>query len=576
MSTFKRFLPFLKPYLFRMLFAGLLVMGVAAINLALLRLAGNLWDVITVQHDAGRMTELIGLFLGLVVLQGLCSMGHSYLTAWVSQHIVADFRRHLFAHLQTLSVSFFARRRTGELLSRLMNDVTVIQSVVTETPIDTAKQLVTFVGGIAFLLAMNWRLCLLILVLLPLLVLVAKFFGRRLKSLSTSIQDQTAALSTLIEEVISGIRIVKSFVQTKREEARFSLQVGQTLSLTLRRAGILAVFIPVISLLTFSAAAAVLWYGGRQVIDGAVSPGELFAFVLFAGILIGPFSSAARVFAQIREAQGATERVFEILDTQSEVRDAPNAMVLSNVFGHIQVEHVSFAYDPRQPVLTDVSFEAKPGELVAIVGPTGAGKTTVMNLIHRFYDPTEGRITIDGQDLRLVTLESWYRQIALVPQETILFGGTILDNIRYGNRDADEEAVKEASRAAHAHEFIMSFPDGYQTIVGEKGITISGGQRQRIALARAILKNPRILLLDEATSALDSESERLVQEALEQLMKGRTTFVIAHRLTTIQRADRILVLNKGRLVETGTHNELMARQGLYHYLYTLRLTEVPS
>jgi subfamily B ATP-binding cassette protein MsbA len=576
MSTFKRFLPFLKPYLSRMMFAGLLVMGVAAINLALLRLAGNLWDVITVQHDAGRMTELIGLFLGLVVLQGLCSMGHSYLTAWVSQHIVADFRRHLFAHLQTLSVSFFARRRTGELLSRLMNDVTVIQSVVTETPIDTAKQLVTFVGGIAFLLAMNWRLCLLILVLLPLLVLVAKFFGRRLKSLSTSIQDQTAALSTLIEEVISGIRIVKSFVQTKREEARFALQVGQTLSLTLRRAGILAVFIPVISLLTFSAAAAVLWYGGRQVIDGAVSPGELFAFVLFAGILIGPFSSAARVFAQIREAQGATERVFEILDTQSEVRDAPNAMVLSNVSGHIQVEHVSFAYDPRQPVLTDVSFEAKPGELVAIVGPTGAGKTTVMNLIHRFYDPTEGQITIDGQDLRLVTLESWYRQIALVPQETILFGGTILDNIRYGNRDADEEAVKEASRAAHAHEFIMSFPDGYQTIVGEKGITISGGQRQRIALARAILKNPRILLLDEATSALDSESERLVQEALEQLMKGRTTFVIAHRLTTIQRADRILVLNKGRLVETGTHNELMARQGLYHYLYTLRLTEVPS
>lgn len=576
MSTFKRFLPFLKPYLSRMMFAGLLVMGVAAINLALLRLAGNLWDVITVQHDAGRMTELIGLFLGLVVLQGLCSMGHSYLTAWVSQHIVADFRRHLFAHLQTLSVSFFARRRTGELLSRLMNDVTVIQSVVTETPIDTAKQLVTFVGGIAFLLAMNWRLCLLILVLLPLLVLVAKFFGRRLKSLSTSIQDQTAALSTLIEEVISGIRIVKSFVQTKREEARFSLQVGQTLSLTLRRAGILAVFIPVISLLTFSAAAAVLWYGGRQVIDGTVSPGELFAFVLFAGILIGPFSSAARVFAQIREAQGATERVFEILDTQPEVRDDPNAMVLSNAFGHIQVEHVSFAYDPRQPVLTDVSFEAKPGELVAIVGPTGAGKTTVMNLIHRFYDPTEGRITIDGQDLRLVTLESWYRQIALVPQETILFGGTILDNIRYGNRDADEEAVKEASRAAHAHEFIMSFPDGYQTIFGEKGITISGGQRQRIALARAILKNPRILLLDEATSALDSESERLVQEALEQLMKGRTTFVIAHRLTTIQRADRILVLNKGRLVETGTHNELMARQGLYHYLYTLRLTEVPS
>jgi subfamily B ATP-binding cassette protein MsbA len=576
MSTFARFRPFLKPYLSRMVLAGLLVMAVAAINLALLRLAGVLWDVITVQHDAGRMNELIALFLGLVVIQGLCSMGHSYLTASVSQHIVADFRRHLFAHLQTLSVGFFARRRTGELLSRLMNDVTVIQSVVTETPIDTAKQVVTFVGGIAFLLAMNWRLCLLILVLLPLLVLVAKFFGRRLKSLSTSIQDETAALSTLIEEVIAGIRIVKSFVQTGREEARFSAQIEQTLSLTMRRAGIMAVFIPVISLLTFSAAAAVLWYGGRQVIEGAVSPGELFAFVLFAGILIGPFSSAARVFAQIREAQGATARVFEILDTRPDIRDAPNAIPLPPVFGHIAAEHVSFAYDTRQPVLTDVSFDVKPGELVAIVGPTGAGKTTVMNLLHRFYDPTEGRILIDGMDLRQVTLESWYRQIALVPQETILFGGTILDNIRYGNQNATEEAVKEASRAAHAHEFIMRFPDHYQTIVGEKGVNLSGGQRQRIAIARALLKNPRVLLLDEATSSLDTESERLVQEALERLMKGRTTVVIAHRLTTIQGADRILVLDKGRVMESGTHGELMARQGLYHYLYSVRLHEAPS
>lgn len=573
MLIFKRFFPFVRPYLARLMLAGFLVSGVALINLALVRLAGTLWDIITVQHDVDKMTRSIGLFLGLVILQGLCSMGHSYLTAWVSQEVVADFRKHIFSHLQTLTVSFFARRRTGELLSRLMTDVTVIQSIVTETPIDGVKQLVTFVGGITFLLMMNWQLCLLILVLLPLLVLVAKVFGRRLKSLSTSIQDHTAALSTLAEEVISGIRIVKSFVQTQREKARFADQVDQMLHLTLRRAGIMAVFIPVISLLTFSSATAVLWYGGRQVIDGVVTPGDLFAFVLFAGILIGPFSSAARVFAQIKEAQGATQRVFEILDAQPDICDRSDAQTLMIVDGHVRVEGVNFSYDARHPVLSNLSFEAKPGELVALVGPTGAGKTTVINLLHRFYDPTDGRITIDGKDLRHVNLESWYRLIALVPQETILFGGTIRDNIRYGNMAANEAAVLEASKAAHAHDFITSLPDGYQTLVGEKGINLSGGQRQRIAIARAILKNPRILLLDEATSSLDTESERLVQEALQRLMEGRTTFVVAHRLSTIQRADRILVLDKGKLVEEGDHAQLMARNGLYHYLYTIRLNE---
>ncbi|MBK9307233.1 MAG: ABC transporter ATP-binding protein [Nitrospira sp.] len=573
MLIFKRFLPYVRPYLGRLILAGLLVSGVAAVNLALVRLAGTLWDIVTVQHDAEQMTRSIGMFLGLVVLQGLCSMGHSYLTAWVSQHVIADFRKHLFAHLQTLTLSFFSRRRTGELLSRLMSDVTVIQSLVTETPIDAVKQLVTFVGGITFLLLMNWQLCLLILILLPLLVVVSKLFGHRLKSLSTSIQDHTATLSTLAEEVISGIRIVKSFVQAQREKDRFADQVDQTLRLTLSRAGIMAVFIPVISLMTFSSATAVLWYGGRQVIDGTVTPGDLFAFVLFAGILIGPFSAAARVFTQIKEAQGATQRVFEILDAQSDIDDRPDAQTLVTIEGHVRMENVTFGYDPRYAVLSNLSFEARPGELVALVGPTGAGKTTVINLLHRFYDPLEGRLTIDGRDLRDVRLESWYRQIALVPQETILFGGTILDNIRYGMMAAGEAAVREASEAAHAHDFITALPDGYQTVVGEKGVNLSGGQRQRIAIARAILKNPRILLLDEATSSLDTDSERLVQEALQRLMKGRTTFVVAHRLSTIQRADRILVLDKGKLVEEGTHAQLLERKGLYHYLYTIRLHE---
>lgn len=335
----------------------------------------------------------------------------------------------------------------------------------------------------------------------------------------------------------------------------------------------MAVFIPVISLMTFSSATAVLWYGGRQVIDGTITPGDLFAFVLFAGILIGPFSAAARVFTQIKEAQGATQRVFEILDAQPDIDDHPGAQPLVTVQGHVRMENVTFGYDPRYSVLSNLSFDAKPGELVALVGPTGAGKTTVINLLHRFYDPIEGRLTIDGRDLRDVTLESWYRQIALVPQETILFGGTIFDNIRYGKMEAEEPAVLEASQAAHAHDFITNLPDGYHTLVGEKGVNLSGGQRQRIAIARAILKNPRILLLDEATSSLDTDSERLVQEALQHLMVGRTTFVVAHRLSTIQRADRILVLDKGQLVEQGTHVQLLERKGLYHYLYTIRLNE---
>lgn len=573
MNYFRRFLPFLRPYLPRMLAAAGLIAVVAVVNLVLIRLVGRLWDVVTVQRDETEMNHLVALFLLLVLAQGVFSVGHGYLTAWISQHLTADFRRHVFRHLQGLSLGFFAKRRTGELLSRLMNDIGVIQNIATDTPIDLAKQAVTLIGGIAFLLVTNWQLCVLILLLLPALVLVAKFFGRRLKRLSTDIQDRTATLSTIIEEVLSGIRVVKSFVRTSWEEARLAATLNAAVRVALRRAVVMAVFVPTITLLTFAAGAAVLWYGGRQVIQGQVSPGDLFAFVLFAGILIGPFGAAARVFAQIKEAQGAMQRVFEILDTQPEVADSPGARDLPPVRGQVRLHQVSFQYDPRQVILDDATFEANPGEVVALVGPTGAGKTTVINLLHRFYDPSGGTITVDGHDLRQVRLDSWYRQVALVPQETVLFGGTVLDNIRYGREDATEGDVLAASEAALADEFITRLPDGYQTIVGEKGVNLSGGQRQRIAIARAILKNPRVLLLDEATSALDTESERLVQQALDRLMAGRTTFVVAHRLTTVQKAHRIVVLDKGTVVETGTHAELLERRGLYHYLATLRQPE---
>lgn len=576
MNSFSRLLPFLRPYLTHMIFASLLIAGVAILNLMLLKLAGTLWDLVAVQRDAAQMTQTITLFLTLAVLQSIMAMGQSYLTTRLSQQVIADFRIHLFRHVQTLSLSFFAKRRTGEILSRLMNDVGVIQKLATDTPIDSAKQIVTLVGGITFLLVMNWKLCLLIVSLIPALVLVARLFGKRLQTLSVHIQDHTASLSTLIEEVVSGIRVVKSFVRADREDRRFGAALQTLVDDTLRRATIMSVFVPTITLLTFAMAGIVFWYGGVQVIDGAMTPGDLFAFVLFAGILIGPFGSIARVVSQMKEGQGALQRVFELLDTAPEVTDSPNAYAMGDMQGSIQFSHVSFAYEPQRPVLSDLSFEVHPGEMVAIVGPTGSGKSTIVNLLHRFYDPVEGRVTIDNQDLRDVQMASLYRQIAFVPQETVLFGDTILENIRYGREDASEQDVIAASQAANAHDFIAGLPDGYATLVGEKGVNFSGGQRQRLAIARAVLKNPRLLILDEATSSLDSESERLVQQALQRLMAGRTTVVIAHRLTTIQEADRIVVLNKGRIVAEGTHTTLMQQDGLYRHLYTLLMAELET
>jgi subfamily B ATP-binding cassette protein MsbA len=553
--------------------AGLLVMGVAACNLLLIRLGGTLWDLITVQRDLPQLTNMVWVFLGLVVGQGLLSMGHSYLTALASQHVMADFRTHVFSHLHRLSLNFFAKRRTGELISRVMNDVSVIQNLLTETPMDALKHLVTILGGVGFLLFMNWRLCVLILILLPLLALIARIFGKRLKLLSMQIQDQTAHVTTLIEEVVSGIRVVKSFVQGQREEKRFRSAVEGLLATTIKRTAVLAVFVPVITFCTFVMAIGVLWYGGKQVIEGQLTPGELFAFVLFAGILIGPFGSAARIFSQVKEVQGAMTRVFELLDTPLDIHDSPMAKSLPSLQGHIEFDHVHFAYEGRSPVLEDVSFSVQAGECVALVGPTGAGKSTIVNLLHRFYDPNAGRVLIDGHDLRAVQVESLYQQLALVPQETLLFGGTIAENIRYGRAEATESDMMSASRRANAHEFIQSLPDGYDTMLGEKGINLSGGQRQRVAIARALLKDPRILILDEATSALDSQSESLVQSALTELMKGRTTLMIAHRFSSIQRANRILVLHKGTIVEEGQHEELLANRGLYHHLYTLREVE---
>jgi ATP-binding cassette, subfamily B, bacterial MsbA len=576
MKNLKRLFSHLRPYLWTMTLAACLLMAVAGVNLAMLWIARDIINSFSGQTPTRSLNTAVGFVLVLLVFQALMTMGHSYLVASVGQRVVMDFRVRLFTHLTGLSVRFFNKRRTGELMSRLTSDVQVIQNFTTDVPINLAKQMVTLTGGIAILFYINSQLCLLIIAVLPLIALTGMFFGRRLKKLSAMIQDQTAEVSTSIEETVSGIRVVKSFVAEPHEQHRFRKLVGRITSTALTRAWVLGIFIPFITLLTFGSAVGIMWYGAQQVQTGVMTPGDLIAFLLYGGILIGPFGAFAHLFSQVKEVQGATQRVFEILDTEQEVSDLPQAIPLPMIVGKVAFRNVSFQYDPETPVLQDITFQVRPGTLVALVGPSGAGKSTLIQLLHRFYDPVKGSIEIDGQNIRKVLRASLFSQIGFVPQETHLFGGTIHENILYGRPHAIEEEMIAAARAANAHDFIERLPKGYDTVVGEKGILLSGGQRQRIAIARAILKKPKILILDEATSSLDNESEALIQEALDRLMVGRTTFVIAHRLTTIQKADQIFVMDHGRIVETGSHQDLMSQRGFYHYLYTLRLAGIES
>jgi len=556
----------LRPHRAAMIEASLAVMGVAVLNLALLWLFRYFFDHVLVRHDTAALWRIIWAALGLFALHSLLSVRQYVLLARVGQRLVTAFRLRVVEHLTRLSLDFFVKRRTGELLSRVTSDVGTIQNLATSVPVDLTKQAVTLLGAMGLLLYMNWRLCLAILAIVPLVVLVARLFARRLKALSTEAQDRMAESSTIVEELVSGIKLVKSFVMERHEVDRLAANLNQTDAVALRRAKLLGVFVPVITLLTLVGALGVLWYGGVQVISGAMTPGDLVAFLLYGGILMGPFSAMARVFTQVKEAQGAMQRVMEILNERPTVADPAHAVPLAPVRGRVDVHGVTFSYEPGRPVVKDVTLTAEPGQVVALVGPSGGGKSTLVHLLHRFYDPDSGWIALDGRDLKTITLADLYAQMALVPQETILFGGTVGDNIRFGRHGASPEAVAVAAEAAHAHGFIQALPQGYDTVVGEKGVRFSGGQRQRIAIARAILKDPRILILDEATSALDNESEVLVQDALDRLMRGRTTFVVAHRLSTVQRADQILVLDRGQIVERGTHDELLSSRGLYHRL----------
>ncbi len=570
-SHTRRIFKLAQPYFCILALATFFLLLSSGISLSIPWLIREPIDLILTKREIPSFATFFGLIL-LFMIQALFSFAHNYLSDSVGERLLADLRVKLFSHLETLSLPFFTGRRTGELLSRMTNDLGVLQTMATEMPVNFIRQALVLIGGVGIIFYMNWRLTLLALLLIPVVVLVARFIGRRLRALSTTVQDQLAETTTLMEEMISGIRTIKSFGREGYERDRFAFQSNQTLQVVLKRLKISTAFGPLMLFMGLSTVCGLLWYGAKEVQLGKITAGEVISFIMYAVIITGPVGSFARLFSRLQEGLGASRRIFELLDTEPEVADLPNARPLPEIAGAVRFEHVSFHYLKNQPVLHEIDFTIEAGEKVALVGPSGAGKSTLVHLLHRFYDPTSGSILIDGQPLRSVQLKSYYDQIAYVPQEVVLFAGTLRENILYGRLDATEAALISASQAAHADDFIMSFPDGYETLVGEKGLTLSGGQRQRIAIARAFLKNPAILIFDEATAFLDNESELKIQDALDRLMLGKTTFMIAHRLSTIQKADRILVFNKGTLVEQGKHEVLIEKRGLYYHLYTLKET----
>jgi ATP-binding cassette, subfamily B, bacterial MsbA len=514
--------------------------------------------------------------LGVFVLQALFNFIQSYYLSFVGERVMADLRMQTYEHIQRMSLRFFADRHVGEITSRVTNDVTTIQNVVTINIATFLQNLITFGGGLGLMIFLSPRLTLLTMVVVPGMLFAGIFFGRRIRGISTEVQDRLANATSVLEETVAGVRVVQSFAREPYEIKRFRQAIEEAFQTSMRRTRVRATFLPIISFLGFTAIILVLWYGGLLVVRGQISSGALVSFLLYAGTIAASLGTFTGLYSQLQEALGATNRVFAILDTEPDIKDKPNAIPLPHVNGAIRFDHVYFEYEPdddiHNDVLHDIALDVQPGEIVALVGPSGAGKSTLVNMIPRFYDPTAGAITIDGYDLRDVKLAPLREQIGIVPQETLLFSGTIRENILYGNLDAGDDDLIAAARAANAHQFISQLPRGYDTVVGERGVKLSGGQRQRVAIARALLKDPRILILDEATSALDSESEALVQEALERLMQGRTTFVIAHRLSTVQIANRIVVMESGRIVELGNHAELMALGGLYSRLYSLQFS----
>lgn len=565
-----------KPYRSRFYLATALVIIGSAIWLTVPLGLRELLDAVFEDGDQRLLNLLAAGMLLLFLLQAAFSFGGNYNLEWVGERVITDLRKKLYTHLHRLGFRFFAERRLGEITSRLTNDVGSIRTALT----DSLPQLFTItfslIGSVTLMVILNWRLSAVIFITVPFITLATRYFGQKIRTLSKGIQDELADSTAVAEDALGAIRLVKAFGREEYEVGRYTDSVEKLFVTTRRKVILTQIFWAGVGIMFMGTLVVIFWYGGREVLEGRLTAGDLVAFIVYALNISRSISQTSRLYTAVNTAAGASERIFELLDESPEIIDEPGAKHIPKVSGDVEFRNVSFIYEGDREVLSSVNFSVDAGQTVALVGPSGAGKTTLLNLIPRFYDPTAGSILVDGIDLRQLKVRSLRDQISIVPQEVHLFGSSIRDNIRYGRLDATDDEIEAAARDANAHEFISRIPEGYDALVGEKGVKLSGGQRQRLAIARAILKDPGILLLDEATSALDSESEVQVQEALERLMKNRTTFVIAHRLSTVQHADTIVVLDEGRIVEAGSHTSLLAKGGLYSHLYELQFRDLDA
>lgn len=572
----KRLLSYLKPYRGRLVFGMITMLVGTGFTLVIPLVIQTLVDTMFVASSM-RMIHTVTINLIIIFfIRGIFNYLEGYYLSYIGEKVVLDLGRDLYAHLQTLSLRFFGDRGVGEIISRLSVDVASVREAISIGVPSAIKQGVSFIGALIIMVVVNWKLTGIILLIAPPVAIIAIIFGRKFQAITMEFTDIRARGTALAEQAISSARVVKAFTRESYEIERYQNNLNDLFDVSILRVIWRSAFSAIITFLGFSTVAIILWWGGRWVLLERLSAGELVSFLFYALMIASALTVFSSVFTQTTSALGATRRIFDIFDEESEIKEETDAIKIEKqkTKGEIRFENVHFSYETERGLIKNFNLDISSGELLALVGPSGAGKTTIVNMIPRFFDPIMGKVYLDGIDLKKLNIQSLREVIGLVPQEIDLFSGTLRENILYGRLDATDGEIIEAAKAANAWEFIRLYPERLDTYIGERGLMLSTGQRQRVAIARAVLKNPRILLLDEATSSLDSESEKLVQEALERLMEGRTSLVIAHRLSTIYRADRIAVINKGELVELGSHEELLIQDGLYARLHAIQFQDL--